>query len=120
MTDSDTQAPAEPANGTEGHIPAAGLIEIFGGIRPMAAKLGIAVSTVQGWKQRDAIPGQRLDAIRATAARHGISLDGIAMEPAEARPAAEAKPGSGPTAAKSGRRHRQQVAQPWSPLLPLQ
>lgn len=35
------------------------IIEHFGGIRPMASKLGIAVSTVQGWKERNKIPEQR-------------------------------------------------------------
>ncbi len=32
------------------------LIEEFGGIRPFANKLGIAFTTVQGWKKRDRIP----------------------------------------------------------------
>ena len=62
------------------------LIEKFGGIRPMAAKLGIAVSTVQGWKQRDAIPAQRLAAIRAAAAEHDIDLGGADTAMAEPSP----------------------------------
>ncbi len=117
MTDTDGYAPAEPANGNgeEGHVPAAGLIEKFGGIRPMAAKLEIAVSTVQGWKQRDAIPRQRLGAIHAAAARHGMSLDdiapdGVKVEPATSKPAAGAKP---------ARRNGQKSSRPRSPLLPL-
>ena len=28
------------------------IIKAFGGIRPMASKLDVPVSTVQGWKQR--------------------------------------------------------------------
>ena len=40
---------------------AARVIEAFGGIRPMAKKLGVAVTTVQGWKERNAIPIRRLD-----------------------------------------------------------
>ena len=37
------------------------IIERFGGIRPMAAKVGAPVTTVQGWKKRDVIPGTRRD-----------------------------------------------------------
>jgi hypothetical protein len=54
--------------------PASGIIDAFGGIRPMASKLGIPVSTVQGWKQRDSIPDSRMDAIRAAARDNGIAL----------------------------------------------
>lgn len=39
------------------------IISLFGGIRPMAAKLEIAVSTVQGWKERDRIPENRYESI---------------------------------------------------------
>ena len=28
------------------------VVAAFGGIRPMAKKLGVAVTTVQGWKER--------------------------------------------------------------------
>lgn len=58
----------------DGHVDAAPLIDAFGGIRPMASKLGVPVSTVQGWRERNAIPVARLDAIRAAAAKHDISL----------------------------------------------
>lgn len=53
------------------------VIEQFGGIRPMAAKMEVAVTTVQGWKKRNVIPADRADAVRAAARRHQISLDGI-------------------------------------------
>ncbi len=55
--------------------PALVVIEAFGGIRPMAKTLGLAVSTVQGWKERSAIPANRHDQIRAAAQKHGITLD---------------------------------------------
>ena len=58
-----------------GHLSAAALIARFGGVRPMASCLGVPVSTVQGWKQRDAIPLARREQIRAAAAEHGIALD---------------------------------------------
>ena len=40
----------------------------------MASKLGVPVSTVQGWRERNAIPLQRLDAIRDAANKHDIDL----------------------------------------------
>ena len=58
---------------------AARVIEAFGGIRPMAKKLGVAVTTIQGWKERNAIPIRRLDEIRAAAAREGIDLGALAV-----------------------------------------
>lgn len=62
---------------------AASIIERFGGIRPMATKLDIPVTTVQGWKQRNAIPGARRDEIRAAAARHDVDLDGLLDAPGD-------------------------------------
>jgi hypothetical protein len=50
------------------------IIQLFGGIRPMAGKLGVAVSTVQGWKERDTIPQARHADILAAARKHGIEL----------------------------------------------
>lgn len=54
--------------------PAAAIVAAFGGIRPMAAKLGVPVSTVQGWKQRDTIPAGRMAEIRQVATENGITL----------------------------------------------
>ncbi|MBT3930606.1 MAG: hypothetical protein HOF34_07810 [Rhodospirillaceae bacterium] len=54
--------------------PASKIVDAFGGIRPMAARLDVPVSTVQGWKQRDTIPAARMEAIRAAAAAEGIDL----------------------------------------------
>jgi uroporphyrinogen-III synthase len=61
------------------------IIEAFGGIRPMAAKLTVPVTTVQGWKRRNAIPEQRHADIQAAAKTHGIALD--PAELARTRPA---------------------------------
>lgn len=65
-------------NETFGDIdqPAEAVIAAFGGIRPMAAKLGAPVSTVQGWKQRDTIPAARMGDIRKVAAEKDIQLPG--------------------------------------------
>lgn len=50
------------------------IIERFGGIRPMAKKMDVAVTTVQGWKKRDVIPaGRRADVIKS-AQEHDIEL----------------------------------------------
>ena len=46
----------------------------FGGIRPMAQKLGIPVSTVQGWKQRQSIPQNRTVDILAAANKYDLDL----------------------------------------------
>ena len=50
------------------------IIDRFGGIRPMAAKLDTPVTTVQGWKKRGAIPAARHGDIVAAAAREGIAV----------------------------------------------
>lgn len=47
----------------------------FGGIRPMAVKLGVPVSTVNSWRVKRQIPGWRHDAILACAQDAGIALD---------------------------------------------
>ncbi len=56
------------------------LIQRFGGIRPMANKLEVPVTTVQGWKKRGAIPSTRLNDLRLAAQRHGIKLDEAELE----------------------------------------
>lgn len=73
------------------------IIERFGGIRPMATKLGVAVTTVQGWKERGHIPSGRWQQIAASAAEHGIDLDVGTGTPAQsevmpAAPPAESAP----------------------------
>jgi hypothetical protein len=60
----------------EGPVPSATIvIEAFGGIRPMAAKLDIPVTTVQGWKERDSIPKRRWASIRRVAEAQELNLD---------------------------------------------
>lgn len=71
--ESDTETGRDDETGGGAH-PVHEVIQAFGGIRPMASKLGIAVSTVQGWKNRDAIPEPRHQLILDTAREHGIEL----------------------------------------------
>lgn len=59
---------------------ASAIIERFGGIRPMAAKVGAPVTTVQGWKKRDVIPGARRDDIVRAAQENGIDLSGLVAD----------------------------------------
>lgn len=48
----------------------------FGGIRPMAAKLGdVPPSTVKSWHRKREIPSWRHDAILAAAKRHKVEID---------------------------------------------
>jgi len=53
------------------------IIERFGGIRPMAAKLGIPVTTVQGWKKRGEIPGTRKEDIIRAANDNNLAIDDL-------------------------------------------
>ncbi|MGE4314027.1 MAG: COG4223 family protein [Pseudobdellovibrionaceae bacterium] len=53
------------------------IIERFGGIRPMAAKVGAPVTTVQGWKKRDVIPGNRRDDVLKAANENNVDLSGL-------------------------------------------
>lgn len=56
---------------------ASAIIERFGGIRPMAAKVGAPVTTVQGWKKRDVIPGSRRDDVLRAANQNNIDLTDV-------------------------------------------
>lgn len=56
---------------------ASAIIERFGGIRPMAGKINVPVTTIQGWKKRDVIPGNRRDDIIAAARQNGIDISDL-------------------------------------------
>ncbi|WP_259781145.1 uroporphyrinogen-III synthase [Aestuariispira ectoiniformans] len=79
-------------------VDAEALIEAFGGIRPMANKLDVAVSTVQGWKLRNHIPPARLEEVEKAAQENDIDLSEIIHKPEEsgdtskAAEAADAEP----------------------------
>ncbi len=57
--------------------PAEQVIERFGGIRPMASKMSVPVTTVQGWKKRNVIPGNRRDDVIRAAAQNNINLNDL-------------------------------------------
>ena len=71
----DTGQPIGEGGNADGALPALPVIQRFGGIRPMAQKLGVPVSTVQGWKERGAIPANRREEVLAAAARHSIAIE---------------------------------------------
>lgn len=75
-----TTSPAAPHD--ENALPQAEkIIERFGGIRPMATKMNVPVTTVQGWKKRDVIPGNRRADVLNTARQHSIDLTGLVARP---------------------------------------
>src|SRR3954447_23169461 len=81
-SDNDPTVP-EPSDGANPNGSAAErIIEKFGGIRPMAHKLGMPVTTVQGWKKRGAIPSARHPDLIAAASRYNIPLDQSELEAA--------------------------------------
>jgi len=56
------------------------LINRFGGMRPMARKVDVPVSTIQGWKKRDYIPSERVDEIITAAKKNNVSMDEFDVE----------------------------------------
>lgn len=78
------------------------VIERFGGIRPMAKKIDVAVTTIQGWKKRDVIPATRREVILDAAVEHNVDLSdivpGAASVANQNQPSAEA-PVTQPSAA---------------------
>lgn len=69
------------------------VIEKFGGLRPLANRLGIAPSTVQGWKERGVVPENRIPEVMQAAQEDGIVLGVDAAAPTKPEPVIEtAKP----------------------------
>ena len=61
------------------------VIERFGGIRPMATKMGVPVTTVQGWKKRNVIPGNRRADVVNAAAAHDVDVADILDQSGDAQ-----------------------------------
>lgn len=86
------------------------IVEAFGGIRPMAARLGVPVTTVQGWKKRGTIPPARHGDVRRAAREAGIDLSALPPAAAgesqvkteNASPPPFAGPGAGGDSSASG------------------
>ncbi|MDB5491896.1 MAG: hypothetical protein JWO78_1745 [Micavibrio sp.] len=63
------------------------VIERFGGIRPMATKMNVPVTTVQGWKKRNVIPGNRRDDVLDAAQLYNVDLSDIIASQNDNEPA---------------------------------
>lgn len=83
MTDSQNQGALRDAGK---------IIERFGGIRPMASKMAVPVTTVQGWKKRDIIPENRREDVLRAAVVNNIDLSDLI----EKQPAANENTGTPP------------------------
>src|SRR5690554_1351434 len=79
---SDNRDDNRGAAAGDGGSAAERIIARFGGIRPMAAKLGVAVSTVQGWKMRGQIPPTRREQIEKAAKELELELPEDELEAA--------------------------------------
>lgn len=66
------------------------IIERFGGIRPMAHKIDVPVTTVQGWKKRNVIPGTRRALIMEAANANNIDLSDVLDGPS-AKPVSDVR-----------------------------
>ncbi len=63
------------------------VIARFGGIRPMASKLEVAVSTVQGWRERGAIPARHHARVLEAARTEGLDIGPADLGAADPAPA---------------------------------
>ena len=52
------------------------VISAFGGVRPMASRLGIAATTIQGWKSRKNIPENRRQMVLEAVQADGLKTAG--------------------------------------------
>lgn len=67
----------ESAEASANALAADPVIAAFGGLRPLANRLGLPASTVQGWKKRGVIPEQRTEEILKAAGEDGLRLETI-------------------------------------------
>src|SRR5690625_4288681 len=120
MTEDQRNLPDDraPASGTA----AEAIIQRFGGIRPMANKLGVTASTVQGWKARGQIPEARHELVLAAARSNKIPLEPSELVAAEAPPAeagksapADASPSPRPASTPAGGSAPSAASRPTAP-----
>lgn len=78
----------EPQNGIDN---AEDIINRFGGIRPMARKMNVPVTTVQGWKKRNFIPEDRVQDVINAAQKHHVSMSGVSYVTGHTTPTAVTK-----------------------------
>lgn len=76
-------------------MPAEAVIAAFGGLRPLANRLGIPPSTVQGWRQRGTVPETRMADILLSARAAGIDVNLLWQEPQKKEGEASSGEGQG-------------------------
>lgn len=86
------------------------VIDLFGGIRPLAHRLSITASTVQGWKERGIIPETRVEAILEAARIDGLDT-ALLWQPRKKIMTAEAEKSS-PSAGDRRQKDRRQEHAP--------
>ena len=122
-TNADQEAKEEPGSTEAMDDPlrdAEMVVAAFGGVRPMAAQLGIAVTTIQGWKSRGNIPENRRQAVLEAAQSDGIDLTVPQVEDtAEEAPndAAEAPLADAATASHQSRQSSSGAGPAWLALI---
>ena len=80
----DGGASGSPAEGARA-LATDTIIERFGGVRPMAGKLGLQVDEVQGWRKRGFIPSRHASDLATAATAHGIALTATEIDAATLR-----------------------------------
>lgn len=83
------------------------IIERFGGIRPMASKINVPVTTIQGWKKRNVIPGTRRADILSAANQLGVDLSDIMASAPAAAPSSAPSSSPSSVANENGRQNNQ-------------
>ncbi len=73
-SDEESDSPPEGPAAEEWLNNAELVVAAFGGVRPMAARLGVAATTIQGWKSRGNIPENRREVVLEAAAADGLDL----------------------------------------------
>ena len=98
------------------------VIAAFGGVRPMASRLGIAATTIQGWKSRGKIPENRRQAVFEAAQADDLDLvsaqDSVASQEGPPEPATEMEAvADTPSSATEAPRQTSGVGPAWLALI---
>ena len=97
------------------------VISAFGGVRPMASRLGIAATTIQGWKSRKNIPENRrqvvLEAVKADGLEIAILQINDAMKDESSGPDTVTKVAGETFAVAEHRRQASRIGPVWPALI---
>ena len=97
------------------------VISAFGGVRPMASRLGIAATTIQGWKSRKNIPENRrqvvLEAVKADGLEIAVLQINDAMKDESSDPDTVTKVAGETFAVAEHRRQASRIGPVWPALI---